>query len=251
MLHSNVNFQIQNWFYCFRLGFIKSTIQVITQRVLYEKVCTRYCGQETLDQACSSTNDYISRKFIFKWFLKKNKICFNFARAPALYWFIAVQSHFKSPNNVLCFLSMSKGNDSLPLKKFSVSASCVPMIEVVSPQIMSRTRTPSSAFFLSSSPTVRLQRSSSVWLFSRRQSSILKKKCQFISTKYRRNRGPASSKTWVLKACNLRGIQDLIFYFHLRKDLPIYLPSNFKTKKGKSQVLFKEWLSLEVYTNIQ
>ena len=44
----------------------KSTIQVITQRVLYEKVCSRYYSQETLDQACSATNEYISNNFIFK-----------------------------------------------------------------------------------------------------------------------------------------------------------------------------------------
>ena len=92
------------------------------------------------------------------------------------------------------FLPMSKGNDSLPLKKFSVSASCVPMIEVVSPQIISRTRTPSSAFFLSSSPTVRLHRSSSVWLFSRRQSSILKNML-IHQHQVLTNRGAASSKT--------------------------------------------------------
>ena len=38
----------------------------------------------------------------------------------------------------------------LPLKKFSVSVSWVPMMDVVSPQIMIKTLTPSSAFFFKS-----------------------------------------------------------------------------------------------------
>jgi hypothetical protein len=68
----------------------------------------------------------------------------------------------------------------LPLKKFSVSVSWVPIIEVVSPQIMRRTRTPSSAFFFSNSPTVKLERSSSFWLFNKRQSSILEQRVQHL-----------------------------------------------------------------------
>ena len=65
---------------------------------------------------------------------------------------------------------------NLPLKKFSVSVSCVPMMAVVSPQIMSRTRTPDSAFFLSSSPNVKPDRSISSWVFRSVQSSPLKEK---------------------------------------------------------------------------
>ena len=72
----------------------------------------------------------------------------------------------------------------LPLKKFSVSVSCVPMMDVVSPHIMSKTLTPSSAFFFSSSPTVKFEWSSSLWVFSKRQSSFLKKSFLPLSTIY-------------------------------------------------------------------
>ncbi len=82
-----------------------------------------------------------------------------------------------------CASKVSKPAVVAPLKKFSVSVSCVPMIEVVSPQIISRTLTPVSAFRLSSSPRVRSHTSSSSCLFSRLQSSPLEEKKERKSLK--------------------------------------------------------------------
>ena len=64
----------------------------------------------------------------------------------------------------------------LPLKKFSVSVSWVPMMEVVSPHIIIRTRTPSSAFFSKSSPRVKEAKSTSVLVFKSCQSLPLETK---------------------------------------------------------------------------